>query len=223
MTVSFSLIMAAWITLATAAIFSDPNLVAVASRGLGSGRKSALIVALGLVFGGFGWPVLTAVGHNSLCAAFPILLRILGVIGGAYLGWFGFKGWRAPVTGKGGQITPAEGHGSVSEFFHSLAVTATNPKVALLWASAINFCRISDQLVAYALAIYSWVYGDHVLHRWHLRSDILNGRRPQGLQTFSAYQPSCVWFHVWYAWLFHDQSLYVNVGARYFTLSCALA
>jgi threonine/homoserine/homoserine lactone efflux protein len=42
MTVSFSVIMAAWITLATAAISSDPNLVAIASRGLGSGRKQTV-------------------------------------------------------------------------------------------------------------------------------------------------------------------------------------
>ena len=68
-------------------------------------------------------PVLTAVGHGSLCAAFPVLLRILGV----------------------------------SKFFHGLAVTATNPKVAPLWASALNFCRTSDHLAAYALAIYSQV------------------------------------------------------------------
>ena len=109
------------------------------------------------MFGGLRWPILTAVGHGSLCADFPVLLRILGVIGDAYLGWLGFKGWRAAVTGKGGQIIPAEGHGSVSELFRGLAVTATNPKVAPLWASALNFCRTSDHLSAYALAIYSRV------------------------------------------------------------------
>ena len=81
-------------------------------------------------------PVLTAVGHGSLCAAFPVLLRILGV----------------------------------SEFFHGLAVTATNPKVAPLWA--------------YALAIYSRAYGNHFPHRWPLRSDILNRRRRQRPKRF---------------------------------------
>ena len=117
------------------------------------------------MFGGLRWPILTAVGHGSLCADFPVLLRILGVIGDAYLGWLGFKGWRAAVTGKGGQIIPAEGHGSVSELFRGLAVTATNPKVAPLWA--------------YALAIYSRAYGNHFSHRWPLRSDILNQRKRQ--------------------------------------------
>ena len=95
-------------------------------------------------------PVLTAVGHGSLCAAFPVLLRIL----------------------------------IVSEFFHGLAVTTTNPKVAPLWTSALNFCRTSDHLVAYAFALYSRVYGNHLLHRWPLRSDILNRRRRQRLKRF---------------------------------------
>nr|WP_321981367.1 hypothetical protein [uncultured Cohaesibacter sp.] len=43
-----SLILTAWIALATAAISPGPNLVAVASRGLGSGRNAALAVAIGM-------------------------------------------------------------------------------------------------------------------------------------------------------------------------------
>ncbi len=101
-----SLILTAWAALATAAISPGPNLVAVASRGLGSGRNSALTVAL---------------------------------FGGAYLLWLGFKGWRAALTGKGGQIAPVTGRGVRQDFLHGLTVTSTNPKVALLWASLSTF------------------------------------------------------------------------------------
>lgn len=139
MTVSIFLILTTWIALATAAISPGPNLIAVASRGLGSGRKSALMVALGLSVGAFLWSFLTAVGLAALSSAYPLLLRILGVVGGAYLLWLGFKGWRAAFTGKGGQITAVDGHGSLSDFLHGLTVTATNPKVVLLWASLSTF------------------------------------------------------------------------------------
>lgn len=139
MTASISLILAAWIALATAAISPGPNLVAVASRGLGSGRKSALMVALGLAVGAFLWSFLTAVGLGALFSAYPVLLRILGVVGGAYLLWLGFKGWRAAITGKGGQITAVKGHGNLGDFLHGMTVTATNPKVVLLWASLSTF------------------------------------------------------------------------------------
>lgn len=47
MTASIPLIMAAWFGLATEAISPSPKLVAVASRGLGPGRKSALTVVAG--------------------------------------------------------------------------------------------------------------------------------------------------------------------------------
>lgn len=139
MTASISLILAAWIALATAAISPGPNLVAVASRGLGSGRTSALMVALGLSVGAFMWSFLTAVGLGALFSAYPVLLRILGGIGGAYLLWLGFKGWRAAVTGQGGQIAAVKGRGKLSDFLHGLTVTATNPKVVLLWASLSTF------------------------------------------------------------------------------------
>lgn len=134
-----SLIPAAWVALATAAISPGPNLVAVASRGLGSGRKSALTVAAGLSFGALIWANLTAVGLGALFGTYPVLLRILGLLGGAYLIWLGFKGLRAAISGKGSQIAPATSQGTWADFLHGLTVTSTNPKVALLWASLSTF------------------------------------------------------------------------------------
>lgn len=133
------LILTAWVALATAAISPGPNLVAVASRGLGSGRNSALIVASGLACGAFLWSFITAYGLGTLFESYPVLLRIIGLLGGAYLLWLGFKGWRAALTGKGGQIVPVKGRGVRHDFLHGLTVTATNPKVALLWASLSTF------------------------------------------------------------------------------------
>ncbi|MDB4213597.1 LysE family translocator [Octadecabacter sp.] len=133
------LILGAWLALATAAISPGPNLVAVASRALGSGRQSALVVALGLATGAFLWSFFTAVGLGALFKAYPMLLRILGMVGGGYLLWLGFKGWRAALTGKGGQIKPVQGAGLLTDFIHGLTVTATNPKVVLLWASLSTF------------------------------------------------------------------------------------
>ena len=133
------LLLAAWLALASAAISPGPNLVAVASRALGSGRQSALTVAAGLAAGAFFWSFLTAVGLGTLFSAYPALLLILGVVGGTYLVWLGFKGWRAAFIGTGGQIKAVQGHGMWTDFAHGLTVTATNPKVVLLWASLSTF------------------------------------------------------------------------------------
>lgn len=144
-----SLVLTAWAALATAAISPGPNLVAVASRGLGSGRKSALSVAAGLACGALLWSFFTAVGLGALFEAYPVLLRVMGLLGGAYLLWLGFKGWRAALTGKGGQIAPVTGRGVWRDFLHGLTVTSTNPKVALLWASLSSFVgpAITDWLL----------------------------------------------------------------------------
>jgi len=129
----------AWAAFAAAAISPGPNMVAVASRALGSGRMSALATACGIALGAFGWAMLCALGLVALFDAAPALLRILGLLGGAYLAWLGFKGWRAALTGRGGEIAPRSGRGHRADLLHGLVVTATNPKVALLWASLATF------------------------------------------------------------------------------------
>lgn len=144
-------IMAAWAALAAAAISPGPNMVAVASRGLGAGRGSALMVALGISIGGFGWAMLTALGFGVLFETFPVLLRILGVIGGLYLSWLGYKGWRAALTGTPGEIAPRAGQGLLRDLVYGLVVTATNPKVALLWASLSTF--VSAQTTSLSLLL----------------------------------------------------------------------
>ncbi|MCV6574504.1 MAG: LysE family translocator [Cohaesibacter sp.] len=139
MTDAMVTIFAAWSALAAAALSPGPNMVAVASRGLGSGRGSALLVAFGIALGGFGWAMLTALGLGTLFEAFPVLLRVLGLVGGLYLGWLGYKGWRAAITGGSGEIAPQTGEGLWRDVRYGLVVTATNPKVALLWASLSTF------------------------------------------------------------------------------------
>ena len=146
-----SLLVTAWIALASAALSPGPNLVAVASRALGSGRRAALTVALGLAMGAFLWSALTAIGLGALFARVPILLQILGWVGGIYLIWLGFRGWRAALTGRGAQIKPVLGGAGWANFLHGLAVTATNPKVGLLWASLSTFVGPALQSPAHIL------------------------------------------------------------------------
>lgn len=130
---------AAWAALSAAAISPGPNMVAVASRGLGAGHKSAVSVALGIAVGGFFWALLTSLGLGALFQRFPELLQVLGVVGGSYLAWLCYKGWRAALTASASDIAPAQGGGFWHDVQYGLIVTATNPKVALLWASLSTF------------------------------------------------------------------------------------
>ncbi|MEM9348680.1 MAG: LysE family translocator [Pseudomonadota bacterium] len=136
---AFPILIAAWGAFAAAAISPGPNMVAVAARALGSGRQSALAVATGISIGAFLWAILCAVGLGVLFDRVPVLLQILGLLGGSYLAWLGFKGWRAALTGASGEIAPKAGGTLRADFAYGFVVTATNPKVALLWASLATF------------------------------------------------------------------------------------
>ena len=139
MTETILTLLAAWGALAAAAISPGPNMVAVASRGLGAGRRAALTVTFGIAFGGFFWAMLTAYGLGFLFEAYPTLLRVLGLCGGAYLAWLGFKGWRSALRGGASGVKPKSSSGFWGDLGYGLIVTATNPKVALLWASLSTF------------------------------------------------------------------------------------
>lgn len=139
MTETFPTLLIAWAALGAAAVSPGPNMVAVVSRGLGSGMGAALAVTLGIAIGGFCWAVLTLLGLGLVFQTYPELLRVLGVVGGGYLAWLGFKGWRAALTGAPSDIMALEGLGLWRDAGHGLVVTATNPKVALMWASISTF------------------------------------------------------------------------------------
>ena len=139
MTEALPIFLAAWAALAAAAISPGPNMVAVASRGLGAGKGSALATAFGISLGGFVWATLTALGLGVLFETFPILLRSLGIVGGSYLVWLGYKGWGAAVSNSTSDIAPTDSAGLRRDILHGLIVTASNPKVALMWASISTF------------------------------------------------------------------------------------
>lgn len=122
-----------WLAFAAAALSPGPNLVAVAARSLGAGRAAGQRVALGVAGGAFLWAILAAAGLGQLLERVPELIRVLSWIGGAYLGWLGFKGLRSAWRGGGGTIGRSDSRGAMSDVGHGLAVTLSNPKVALVW------------------------------------------------------------------------------------------
>ena len=201
-----SLVMTGWVALAVAAISPGPNLIAVASRGLGAGRNSALAVAAGLATGAFLWSFLTAVGLGALFGTYPILLRLMGLFGGAYLFWLGVKGWRAALTGNGGQIAAATRQSARQDFLHGLIVTSTNPKVALLWGSLstlvgpaligwptlVLFTTGSATIVFLIYGTYGWLFSTgqikSLYQRFQTASEAVFGTLFCGLGLFMVYR-----------------------------------
>ena len=61
----------AWGAFAVAALSPGPNMLAVASRSLGTGRLSGQFVALGIAIGAFVWAMFAVIGLDQVFAQFP--------------------------------------------------------------------------------------------------------------------------------------------------------
>lgn len=133
-----------WVALMAAALSPGPNMVAVVSRSLGTGRLAGLSVALGISAGAFIWAWLSAVGLSKLLVHLPGLMPVLYALGGTYLLYLGYKGLRSAWSGSSALVSPVASQRFISDVLYGLSVTLSNPKVALLWASLATV--VSDGL-----------------------------------------------------------------------------
>lgn len=125
-----------WTALAVAAMAPGPNLMAVASAALGTGRRGGLGIAYGVATGTFIWAFTASIGLTAVFTVYPWTMDVLRVAGGLYLL---FLGVRAFIAAKRGNATSIRADGGDLTIFQAwrrgLAVIATNPKAALFWAS----------------------------------------------------------------------------------------
>jgi len=148
-----------------------PNLLAVASAGMGQGRRSALLIALGVASGAAIWVFLVAMGIGVAVKNHPELLTVLKFAGGGYLMWIGARALLSALKGQNTRIAQTED--ACSDWVswrRGLFVVMSNPKAALGWAAIASFMfgagLTALQVAAFApLAALSaiMVYGGYAL------------------------------------------------------------
>ena len=118
----------------TAQVTPGPNMMAVASSSLGSGRKAGLITAMGISVGVFLWAVAFTTGGGAFIAAFPETVTAMKLVGGAYLLFLAFTAVRRAFRRSyiSHETVPSDTWWKNS-FFKGLFVVSTNPKAALVW------------------------------------------------------------------------------------------
>jgi threonine/homoserine/homoserine lactone efflux protein len=143
-----------------------PNMMAVASVALGSGRRAGLSTVAGIAAGVLVWALLFAFGAGALLTAFPQLVTAMKFIGGGYLLYLAIKALRlmfAGATPAGNDQAP--GVTPVRAFLTGLVVVLTNPKAALMWiaialflasngVTAVEYLLIGILAAASAFAVY---------------------------------------------------------------------
>jgi threonine/homoserine/homoserine lactone efflux protein len=108
-----------------------PDMMLVLGRGIGQGRKVALLTVVGMIFiAGFIKISLLILGLASLLQAYPEALTMLRWAGAAYLLWLAFKLIRASFHGAVLAVAAAE-TSSWSAMREGAINSLTNPKSLL--------------------------------------------------------------------------------------------
>ena len=117
-----------------------PNFVAVASTALGSGRRAAIWVTMGVAAGTMLWVLVAAFSFGMLLAAQPALMALLKILGGAYLCWIAVRIILGLVSKNKSHFKQRRVRQSwMRHFWFGFVVVATNPKALMLWASLSTF------------------------------------------------------------------------------------
>lgn len=121
-----------------------PNILAVVGTAMGTGRRAAIHMALGIALGTGIWASLTVAGLTALLTAYADIATWLRLAGGCFLIWLGLKAYRAALRSDGQLVVRSVAGSAKRSFAKGLAIQLTNPKAMLHWAALMTLA-ISPQ------------------------------------------------------------------------------
>ncbi len=154
-----------------AQVTPGPNMMAVSSVSLGSGRRAGVMTAAGVASGVFVWAVLFTLGIGALFDAFPQSITAMKLVGGSYLLFLGLKAlrtaWRGARTGGSGAGMRTTGPRAYATGF---LVVLTNPKAALMWVAvsiflaSANLTNAQFLIIGFCISLSAMaIYGTYAL------------------------------------------------------------
>lgn len=118
--------------LALAAAIPGPGVTALVARALGSGFRSALFMALGLVVGDLTYLTAVVLGLAFVAQTFGTVFLVIKWAGVAYLAWLAWSFWTSGITPETVEARRAKG-GLFGSFLSGLTVTLGNPKTMIFY------------------------------------------------------------------------------------------
>lgn len=117
-----------------------PSNLAIIATAMNAGRKTALVLALGIVSGSVFWGLLAGLGLSAVLAASSTALVAMKLLGGSYLLWLSVWAARSAMTAKPVSRladNPADARFSRT-YVRGAAMHLTNPKAILVWLSIVS-------------------------------------------------------------------------------------
>lgn len=118
--------------LAVAAAIPGPGVTALVARALGSGFRSSLFMAFGLVLGDLTYLSAAVLGLAFIAQTFGTVFLIIKWLGVAYLAWLAWSFWRSGITPETVEARKGKG-GALTSLLAGLTVTLGNPKTMIFY------------------------------------------------------------------------------------------
>tara|TARA_Y100000768_G_C23828592_1_gene610192 strand:- start:181 stop:789 length:609 start_codon:yes stop_codon:yes gene_type:complete len=112
-------------------LFPGPDILYVISTSIAQGWKNSFMVSLGLCSGLIVHTLFLVLGLGSLLQAYPQLIRIIELLGAAYLIFMAFQLWNVPSK----KNKYFKNNSNESFFFTGFIMNLSNPKVFLFFLS----------------------------------------------------------------------------------------
>jgi threonine/homoserine/homoserine lactone efflux protein len=119
-----------------AAASPGPGIAAIVARVLGRGTTGAVAFTTGLAIGDVVWLTLAIFGLAAIAQSFHGVFVAIKYAGAAYLLFFAWKLWTAPVA-TGTMAVGASRESASRLFLAGLAVTMGNPKVMVFYLALL--------------------------------------------------------------------------------------
>jgi threonine/homoserine/homoserine lactone efflux protein len=167
--------------LAVAAAIPGPGITALVARALGSGFRSSLVMAMGLVIGDLTYLTAVVLGLAFLAQTFGTIFLVVKWVGVAYLAWLAWAFWSQGITSETIEARKGKG-GLMSSFLAGLTVTLGNPKTMIFYLALtptlvdLHTLTIADYgiLVACTICVLAVVLVPYLAlaakARWFLRT-----------------------------------------------------
>lgn len=146
------------------AITPGPGTFAILARGLSSGAKACVFLALGMTISDAMYLIFACFGLATLATHYSDVFVIIRFIGAFYLFYLGYKMWTTPVNLE---INTEQKvfHSPIKSFIQGFLISASNPKVILFYIAFlptfIDLTKLTtgDIVIATLLSIIALMLG----------------------------------------------------------------
>ena len=143
-------ILVAYGTFVLAALSPGPALLSTMSAAMSHGRRTGVMVGLGVACGSFTWGLLASAGLSFVVTAFPGALTTIRMAGAGYLLFLAYRALRSATASEGVSVVARRGDRSAfASFLRGWGIHMTNPKGLFAWIAVIS--------IGYKPGAPSWV------------------------------------------------------------------